>query len=571
MLNRIDQDNWINPVGYCNRIDVTNLNERYLTAGSQNVLIENIDDQTTRVMTRWGFSRCRRINFSGDGKFINSWRWDNNNGETLYFVTYYYLNGLNTYVFKNSLCDGQNVVTYGHGVIGGDYNSINGLGVRYTSWYDQNNIKEIALFVDGTRNVNYYDSLGNAGNTLFDVGFMTFTTPPPASYTVDYIATYRNQVYYGSRNSRVVYVSSCDDYTDLSYTTSGRLSCEGAEILLDSSCRGFGLQNGNLNIFTDKHHVYEVDIETNTSFANAEEIRVRRLKTSSGQGAMSQELITEIKNGIVYITKEKTVDILSEIENFSSIQAKPINDIVQTDFDNFDYEDAKIFYHKRNIYFTFPKNSVVMVYNLERGMWQPPQIMAIGGFMSIDDELYGFEYIIDRSADFYYMDCFNGYNKNYNDLAKNDDGASFTAVIVTPYSHLGVRNHKKFHNEIFVEGYINSVSEIEVKCLYDYGGYGQISSKTIHGYARKGDRLEFIKQPVDTLSIGKSQLGANNLSNNEAYIIPKFHRSIVFNSKPAYYERQIVFTGDVYDQRWGIISFSSNASLQNDTNQSVRN
>lgn len=617
MLKRINEDLWINPIGYCNRNDVTNLNERYLVAGSQNVLIENIDDSSTRVMTRWGFEKCRSLPANvGSLKFLNAYRWDTNDTKTRYVVSYLYTqtngsSGVNTFIYEIDLCTGNQISQLAHGApsIYSDWNTVDQRNVRYASFYDYKNLKEVLLWVDG--NTNPYICGVDSSNTNISTPFFATNNnstnpgvlPPfPPGYTLDYIAVFNNQLYLGSRNSRVVYVSRCTTdstffggnfpaYTDFRFTqyapaqqivqvdgngnsyvvdvpAAGRQPCEGAEILLDSNCRGFGQQNGVMEIFTDKHLVYEVEVAQG-QYVNTEEIRVRRLKTSNGQGAMSQELITEIKNGIIYITREKTVDILSDIESFSSVQAKPINDVVQADFDNFDYSDAKMMYHKRNLYITFPKNATVMIYNLERGFWQPPQKMVIGGFVAKDDIIYGFEYVSDGTADFYRMDCFNFLNKIEAELTLTDDGAPFTARIVTPYTHLGVRNHQKFHTSIFTEGYINEVSEIKVKCLYEYGGYKGEQAKIIYGYRKEGDKRDFIYKPIDKVSIGKSQMGENNLGNKERYIIPKFHQVKKFTPKPNYYERQISFEGDVAEQRWGIISFSTNANLVSDTNQAA--
>lgn len=578
-LQRINQDLWINAAGYCNRIDPTNINERHLTAGTQNVIIENLDAQTTRVMTRYGYKRCQTITglfpTNSDPIFAGSYRWDS--GFERRFLVAYKINQVNdTYIqvfaATNNPCEAYTNLT------GNTIKIAKTDFVRFTSLYDTGLQKHLALWVLGDDNIYYWD--GTGGSVTVPNPLATSPIPLPTNYTYDYIVVYKNQVYIGSKNSKTIYVSRIVStsapnlWQDFNFTTfPGRLAGEGGHIILDTNCRGFGIENDILQIYGEHDYVYDVEINTqneNNAGLVREDIIVTPKKTSSGQGAIEQELITNIKNGTIYLTRERTVDILGNIENFSNTQATPISDVVQIDFDNVETKQGNSFYHKRNVYFMFPESSTHLIYNLERGYWQPPQRIDIAGMLADNDKLYGFQYVAkDNNIGVFRMDCYNGYNKENIDLSLTDDGAGYTCRIVTPYTHLGVRHHKKFHNSIFVEGYISANSIINVKCLKDYGGYGGIQEKDIHGVRQEGDKVKFINDPVDTVSLGKSVLGSHSLGNDNPYLIPKFHHVLTFSEKNSYYERQIQFEGEELEQRWGIISYSTNAGMSSDTNFDV--
>lgn len=601
-LQRINQDLWINAAGYCNRIDPTNINERHLTAGTQNVIIENLDAQTTRVMTRYGYKSCSFIEQPAvtpanvDYKFAGSYTW-NNTTDIYYYTAFMWRNGAGVNLkIKRSLNDicGTYDTVFNNAYIpatGSRYKE----AVRFATWDESGSCNNTILAVYGTDRIAYQDYTMSFMSDillpmLYGNGTDVHTTgplagqpigkspvEPPSTYTIDYIRVFEGQLFIGSRNSRYIYVSrvadnlnsTCFDWANFEYSDPNRLAGEGGILKLNSNCRGFGIESNNLQIYTENDHVY--DLVKDDLGSGLQDIYVKPKKISSGQGAYEQELITEIKNGTIYLTNERTVDILSQVENFTNTQSTPISDIVQIDIDNMELTDARMFYHKRNLYLMFPKSSTTMIYNLERGIWQPPQTMSIAGMTTEKDVLYGYEYISDDKDGIkvFRMDCYNGYNKENIDLSLTDDGAGYICRIVTPYTHLGVRHHKKFHNSIFVEGYISANSIINVKCLKDYGGYGGIQEKDIHGVRQEGDKVKFINDPVDTVSLGKSVLGSHSLGNDNPYLIPKFHHVLTFSEKNSYYERQIQFEGEQLEQRWGIISYSTNAGMSSDTNFDV--
>ena len=585
MLERVHNDTWINALGYANRLDVTNIDYRYLVAPSKNVIIEPLDTGSSRVMTRFGIKSCVQVDNIADLKFMGSYKMIFN-GKTRFYFSYLHkdivtntYNSLYLYEAVDTPCNAKSIKA---DVLTPSTNTDK---VRFTEMQDNLNGKRYLIYAIGNTTIQIYDGsgattgftqvlepmtygLGTGNNPITGIPNGASPDVVPVGYTIDYIKVYNGQLYIGSKNFRQVYISKVGQYNNFEYSIP-RVKGEGDFLLLDTNCRGFESDENSMKILTSGDDIYQVT-ETNTQGIN-EKLSLKKLKSSSGQGGIEQELVTKIKNGIMYVSNEKTVDILSNIESFSNTQAVPISDIVQVDFDNFDYTDASMFYHKRNVYFLFPKNTTIMIYNLERSMWQPPVELGINiaGLIADKDLLYGYEYITDNlnGVRVFRMDCFNSYRKtDDSDYALDDDGAGYVCEIRTPYTHLGYRHHQKSHNEIFTEGYISENSKIDMSCYYEYGGAKGIKEDTIYGTRQKDDKVDFIDKPIDTVSLGKAHLGKNNLSNKNFNILPKFHHGRTFTNKPEYYERQIGYKGDTYQQRWGIISFSTNQARANDTN-----
>ena len=582
-LQRINKE-YINWVGYANRKDLTNMNDRYITAGSKNVLVENIDDQTTRIMTRAGVTPCSTVTFNADVRYAGSYNITIDNVQR-YFFTYVDKNTVNntTYMYESreDVCTPVNI---------GSFSSTSQFTtdmVRFTRFKDYLTQKQVMLFANGTNNIYSYNGSSIPTNTLnpmlygngtgnypatstgvtVPIGSSPF--PPKLDYTVDYIKSYKNQLLIGSKNSPYIYMSTVSDWKDFNYGLTDRLKGEGAYFTLDANCRGFADDETSLKIFADNNYTYEVVFTEFTG--NRENVTLKPLKISNGQGAIEQELITNIKNGIIYVSKERTVDILSEAESFTSVRSTPINDIVQVDFDCFNYKYANLFYHKRHVYFMFPEDSTIMIYSLEHGNWQAPQIMGvnIAGMIAKDDILYGYEYVTDDNNGIrtYRLDCFN--NKTCTEYSLNDDGVAIEARIVFPYTHLGYRHHQKFDNNLFIEGYISANSQIETSVLYDYYGSKDIKRDVIYGYKQLDDkRKRYLYEPKDDVSLGNTYLGSHNMSNNSPFILPKF-RVVQTHLAINHYERQIQLYGNEYDQEWGILSISTNAGIASDTNFAI--
>src|SRR3990167_10902962 len=236
-------------------------------------------------------------------------------------------------------------------------------------------IGESRFFLSGTRQLRIinatttYTYTGISGSTFtgvtpvpsndFDVNAVVaqavrsnVNTPSP-NFVSDTIKTLNNQVWMGSENSRRVYVSKDTSYTDFTFS-SPRVPGEGALLTLDDTTIGFeSPDDEKMLVFSGKDRIYQVTFEVSPGSAADREVpRVRPLLVSSGQGALSQELIGKIKQAIVWVSNNKELVELGQVENLPSSQAVAISDPIKPDFANAAFTNGEIEFWRNNIFIT---------------------------------------------------------------------------------------------------------------------------------------------------------------------------------------------------------------------------
>ena len=125
---------------------------------------------------------------------------------------------------------------------------------------------------------------------------------PASTFTNDSIATFQNHVFVGSESSSILFMSKSTDYTDFTFS-SPRVPTEGAQIILDDFCIGFATNIGgtgleSLVVFAGGDWVYRVEFTESGDTSFIELVNVKPIIVSSGQGAVSQELISKVGNPI---------------------------------------------------------------------------------------------------------------------------------------------------------------------------------------------------------------------------------------------------------------------------------
>lgn len=573
--------------GYHNKRDITHLPSNVLVAPSQNVLINDSekiatrkgyelyggsdgDDATIIGGYDWLTSTSTEINlrindnvleFVYDDEWVelmtdlpqkarfDTW-WDNTQAlDLLVFVVgdshiYAWTGGITTFASATS-------------------NTITKQGT--TSWGEDRFSGTGSVFIEGTE----YTYTGGYGTDT-----LTGVTPDPttAGHTVgacvhqsvvkednkpggtdfrnDLIRTLYNQIYVASEKERSVFVSKATDYTDFSLT-SPRKPGDPAVLTLDSSPSGFIPQEDSMYISGARDEWYQVEFTLSNDLLG-EQLDIRRLKTGPGQGALSQEAISHIKNQVVFITNEPTLDTLGRLENIDTPQSKPLSDPIKLDFDNFDFEDVAMKYFKNNLYIAVPREGVIMIYDIERQIWQPPQVIPVSQFMIKGGELYGHSSVEQAT-----YKLFTG---------SNDNGLPIQHKAIFSYRNYGHRMWKKTLDEWVTEGYISSNAEVSCTLNYDFGGYTTIKEFTING-----DNESILFQPMSLTGIGKNSFGRNPLGSTlfEIPDLPKF-RVINETTTDPFYELQVAYESYGLDQQWELLSFGGNARLSTHDNIEIK-
>lgn len=575
--------------GFIQKRDRTNVGANYLVKGSQNV----VSTDEGRVAIRKGYTLDGAAN-SSLTEIESSFVWLTKRGLEV---------PLRSYDDELEIRYSGDWIRLEDGWTDVDFN--------YTTYWDTTELQDALLFVNGDSNIYYWsggittfasvtvNTITKQGTTSWtEEGFLTAgtrqviiegttytytggettttltgVTPDPtvAGHTVgavvvqavrtqantpasgfnnDLIATIRNQVYVGDTTRRDVFVSAVSDYTDYTFS-SPRLVGEGALLNIDETPTAFVEQEENMYIST-KNQWYNTRFELSSDLQN-ETLLIQRLKTSPLQGAINQSSVFKIKNDVIFLDGEPTIDSLGRIENVDTPQNLDISDPIKLYLQSLDTTNAAGIYWQNNFYMSIPNESVVLIYNIEKGYWEAPQILPISRFSIIDEHLYGHSNVVPETY------------KLFDDVYSDNNNA-INAIAKFSYRNYGLRAWQKNLTEWFTEGYIAENTEINLQLNYDYEGFERQQEFTIDG-----DDDTILFQPIADNSLGKNSLGKEPLgtTKDELEELSKF-RQIDTTYKTDFYEIQAIYSSNDIDQRWEILAFGGDIVASTSDNNHIK-
>lgn len=330
-----------------------------------------------------------------------------------------------------------------------------------------------------------------------------FSLPSPmtAVFKPDLIAVQLNQVILGSTKYRNVYISSTTDRTDFTLT-SPRAPADPATVTPDDYPTCFvPLDNeaqttSSLMIGAGHDFFFQLSYQMSQDLT-AELVRVIKLHTAAGSGLISKDAICPVKRGTVYISREPALDSLGNIE--ASDKNVPLSDPIKTDFDTYNFTNAHVRYWKRAIYIALPVHGLVLIFDMMRNLWQPPQTIPISRFAIIADELYGHSAITNETYKLF--------------VGTNDNGVFIPQVARFAYNNGGNRTRLKNISEMWSDGYITTNATLTMNQYCGFDGQNGIKTMSI-----KGSDTSITTQqndtPRGTEPLGSVPLGGESLNPN---------------------------------------------------------
>ncbi len=598
--------------GYRNREDITNLPPGVLVVGSQNVL-HNVSD---RIQIRQGYSVDGSTS-SVAAAVLSSYDWINkansqvnmraclltsagNDGK----LQYRYVDGSGTVTWRDLLTDltstSFNFTTLWDGTeLVRNVLFVNGAS-EITKWNGAvstivsttsntitlaGNVGQLGFYGTADRSVtingNDYTYSGATGSQLTGVsgdptgepnGSIVIQTPVTIANSAmtnpdtnfdnfknDLISTLDNQVFLGSLTSSVFYVSKFGDYTDWSYSNP-RLPSEGAVGTLDASLVAFQPQEGTMYVSCGKDLWFSIQFPLSADLT-AQTITTKLLKSTSGQGAQSQALTSQMKNNIIVITSEPTMDIFGTAENyFDNPQTQNVSDPIKLDFDGYDFTDGSIYYYRYFIYVAVPKEGLVRVYNLVTKTWEAPQTLPISRFYQVNGELYGHSYSTSES-----YKLFTGYADR---VYPGFSGFPIDAKASFSYQNYDTRTALKKANMMYVEGYINANTILKITLTYEIDGCASTRNITIDGSDTQIVCIGSASGSLGKSSLGKVKLGGDD-ANSLTGLPPKFRAIPTFQNNN-FFECQFTFEVLGVDNRFELLAFGLNTSQAAEENVFIR-
>ncbi|MEK7578672.1 MAG: hypothetical protein AAB456_03080 [Patescibacteria group bacterium] len=367
---------------------------------------------------------------------------------------------------------------------------------------------------------------------------------PIIGYTSDFIKVLNNQAWIGSDGSRMVYVSKDTDYTDFTFS-SPRVTGEGALLTFDDATIGFeSPDDEKMLVFSGKDKIYQVSFVIFPGSTSDREVpRIRPLLVSSGQGAISQELIAKIKQAVIWVNNNKELVEFGQIENLPAPQSVAVSDPIKPDFADADFTNGDIEFWRNQIFITAPPDGKIFIFDIAKRFWQPPQIMGIRRLSQFGDLLYGHGQSVPET-----YKLFTGLNDNANPIEAK---AHFA------YINGGRRDALKNFNRYFTEIYLASNTKVNVSILYDWlGANGTVI------YELDGSDQTFLYNPEESAALGTNPLGTNPLGGltNTSINLPKYRRFKPIVPKD-HFEFQIRIESNDVDQAWQLLTTGANLQM----------
>jgi hypothetical protein len=382
-----------------------------------------------------------------------------------------------------------------------------------------------------------------------------------AGQLIDILEVNLNQAFYSHTQSRNVYIATQTNYLSCAYTGTIRKVGEGGTIFLDNNAVGIAATNELTQISAGTSDIYNVTFEAfSDGTTSGELIRVKKQQTAYGQGAVSQDCFVKIKNGMAYVSQEPTIDFLGNVENLVTQQSKPLSDPIKRLLNRIDRSRVEGLYHKNNLYYLFTNASVMLVYNVEAGFWQPPQTVS-GNCMSI---IGGVLCVHSNFTDETYT-MFTGLT---------DNGKPISRAVYTNIDTYGNRIENKIYDELYIEVLVNgSATAVQGNLAMGYQGSVGLQPFTF-GF---NDSDNFVETPQLPSGMGMSAIGQGPLGSMftdytldpEIGPLKKLYKILSTNIQQAR-THQMQFFDDKEGSYCEIISFGVNTRLANDNNMDIK-
>lgn len=384
----------------------------------------------------------------------------------------------------------------------------------------------------------------------------------PSTFQNGLISVLNNQIFLGALDSSTYYISRVDSYTDYTFS-SPRQAGEGWNRTLDANLVAFKPQEQYMYVSAGQDLWYNINfsLQTSTVGVTYEQVNALPLKTGRRQGAISQAFVSHMKNDIIVVTNETTIDEFGRIaESLATPQTTNISDSIKLDVDRYDFTDGSIAYHRYKIYVAVPKEGLVLIYNLATNSWEAPQTLPISRFYIVDGELYGHSYSTSES-----YELFTGYaDRVYSGFS----GFPIDCKMVFSYQNYGTRSTRKSATGMYVEGYINANTTLNMTITYEIDG-----CSTVKTFSLEGSDTRFVCIPSSNASLGKTSLGKQKLGGSITQSInglpPKFRIEKTFNNTD-FFECSVSFEVLGVDNRLELLAFGLNATHSSQEPVSIR-
>ena len=398
------------------------------------------------------------------------------------------------------------------------------------------------------------DPTGEADGSIVTQKVVTIADTPGSGLTNDIVDILNNQVYVGDFTYREVFISENDDITDFTGISTPRVPGEPAVFTLDNAPTAFVVQEDSMYISAGKNDWYRTTFDLQTSGTTfIENVTVKKLKNAPYQGAKEKDLVANIKNSVVFISWERTLEELGRVERIETPQSKPLSDPIKPDFNEYDFAGGDIRYWKNQVFITIPLSGILLIYDIANGWWQPPQNIPVSKLSVYDNKLIGHSRDVSESYELFPEGI-------YSDL-----GNPVNMQAVFSYRSFGEREVFKAFDEYYTEGLISGSTKLTLTLDYEYEGSEGKKSFEIRGDDPKITFGLNVGGGLGSLPLGQATLG----SASEAPSEKKKFRIVHGMRELPFYELRTTYSTTDTNAQFEIIAHGPQVRMSQNQNNAI--
>jgi hypothetical protein len=588
-------------VGYNSSRDKTNISQKYIVEGSQNVY--------KTISGTWANRPGQKRRGVADNTYSpisSQYVWNTSIGSTLpleitnstlrvEFNNAYYnlLTGLTKtrYVFDKwwdntekkdrvlFVCGDSNIYHWSGGattVASGTANTITKQGS--TSWQQamfSTTTGEKKIMIGG---VEYTYTGGETTTTLTGVSptavglvagtvalqsVITTANSPVTGYNNDFIKVINSQLYVGSYTSRVVYISSNVAFANFTVPTP-TIAGSPELLTLDSNVKGIGVRKGDPHIPMLSGNWAKItftDVTVGTTLTRKTTVDI--IPGANLTGAYAHEFIENVGDTLIYLSQDQQMRTVGDFATifataFPSFSQDVYSELAAETFTGGGLKSVGDF-----LYLTAPVSGKTYIYQVRQSVneygqvlserfWHAPQVWNITRVDVIGNVAYGYS----NSNPQVYQLWNTG---QWYDDSPSDEPLPYKCSLTTAYNDNGRRQGLLSFDKLFSEGYISEGSPLNVRVRYNYNGETSILDAIVNNI----EQPAYLFKGTSPASLGDSSLGDNPLGDSTVSLIsstqtlPKFKVINTF-SLTNVFEYQIEYYSEAASSRWEILAYGTN-------------
>lgn len=369
-----------------------------------------------------------------------------------------------------------------------------------------------------------------------------------ANFTNDAVSTINNQIYLMCYASRLVHVSSSQNYThyDVAALESGVLRTPGFPDLLtlDTNCRASSARDGNAVVFGSKGDSYLItrtasiynqdnNSQENTAYAY-EQVTIAKQISSDLSSPIDQNFLSSLNDSLIFLDDNNQLRQFGTLRNLNTPVYPFFSLDVYTEFANMDFTGGMLRVvaeqSGETVYITAPLSGTLYLYQVRfqidkvgnmtaARIWQPPFIVGVSTVAVID----GVTYIYSNSNPQMYQLWNTG---QYSDDSPSDEPVPYECHAIFAYISLPDRAQQLFFDKLYYEGYMTLGTTLYNNIYQEYQGSKNIVTINVNKPINPGKKLAKFYSSTSTPSLGDVSLGevplGEGITAKAGYQIPKF-------------------------------------------------